>query len=57
MEEVGEVGGVTDAWSLVCDHRDEPVTAVLGTHILDDVARDLVLGDEARAEALALLSE
>ena len=57
VEEVGEVGGVTDAWGLVRDHRDEPVTAVLGTHVLDDVARDLVLGDEARTEALALLRE
>ena len=57
MEEVGEVSGVTDAWGLVRDHSDEPMTAVLGTHILDDVARDLVLGDEARAEALALLGE
>ena len=53
----GEVGGVTDAWGLVRDHGDEPVTAVLGTYILDDVACDLVLGDEACAEALALLSE
>ena len=57
MEEVGEVGGVTDARSLVRDHRDEPVTAVLSTYVLDDVACDLVLGDEARPEALALLSE
>ena len=57
VEEVGEVGGVTDAWGLVRDHGDEPVTPVLSTYVLDDVARDLVLGDEARAEALALLSE
>ena len=57
VEEVGEVGGVTDTWSLVGDHRDEPVTAVLGTHVLDDVACDLVLGDEARTEALALLGK
>ena len=48
---------MTDTRGLVRDHRDEPVTAVLGTHVLDDVARDLVLGDEARTEALALLGE
>ena len=33
------------------------MTAVLSTYVLDDVACDLVLGDEARTEALALLSE
>ena len=48
---------MTDARGLVRDHGDEPVTAVLSTHVLDDVACDLVLGDEACTEALALLSE
>ena len=57
MEEVGEVGGVTNAGGLVGNHRHEPMTAILGTHVLDDVASNLILGDQTSPEALALLCE